>query len=100
MNRLSSTARRDAQGRPAAGWNAQRALDVDEALSAYAGLGGAGGLPRDGAGLIRPDMPADLVVLAPGVDPRRPQSLWRGERVRLVLVGGDVVSSAEGDTPP
>jgi predicted amidohydrolase YtcJ len=85
--------RRDDRGRPEAGWNAHQTLDLEAALSAWAGLE-VGGLPRGGAGRLRPGMPADLVVLAPGVDPVRPATLWHGERVRHVVVAGEVVHSA------
>lgn len=92
--------RRDARGLPRQGWNAQQTLDADEALSADAGTEGAGGLPRGGAGRVREGMRADLVVLAPGVDPGRPATLWHGERVRAVLVDGVVEVAATADARP
>lgn len=86
--------RRDARGRPAAGWNAQESLDLVEALSAFAGFERAGALPRGGGGHVAAGAPADLVILSPAVDPARPESLWRGARVRHVLVAGAVAFSS------
>jgi predicted amidohydrolase YtcJ len=86
--------RRDAQGRPAGGWNAHQAIDAAAALSAYAGSVGAGGAPRGGGGRVRAGLPADLVILYPGVDPAQPASLWQGERVRAVFVAGALRSGS------
>jgi len=102
-----ATTRRDARGLPEAGWNAHQTLTADEALAAYAGTASAGGPPRGVAGRVLQGMRADLVLLAPGVDPSIPETLWRGPRVRAVWVGGALERAAEeppprrgaGDTP-
>ncbi len=82
--------RRDAQGRPKLGWNAHQTISASAALSAYSGTPSAGGLPRNGRGLLAVGMPADVVVLAPDVAVDRPSDLWKGERVRVVLMDGVV----------
>jgi len=89
--------RRDAEGRPAGGWHAEQTLDLADALSAYAGLEGPGGLPRGGAGRLRPGLQGDVVVLQPGIDPGRPADLWRGPRVRFVFVAGEARFDAGAD---
>lgn len=75
--------RQDELGRPGGGWQPAQRIGFEAALSAYAG--------RAQLGL---GDPADLVILEPGVDPRRPDELWRA-RVRCVSVGGDAPSCPE-----
>jgi predicted amidohydrolase YtcJ len=87
--------RRDAHGLPASGWNAHQAITWDEAVAAYTAAAAlACGWPA-GLGTLAVGAPADLVILAPGVGPESPASLWPpatgpDARVRWVVVGGEV----------
>jgi predicted amidohydrolase YtcJ len=75
--------RQDARGRPAVGWNPGQKIELDEAVAAYA------------AGRrIAPGQPADLVVLEPPVELRRPSTLWKDTRVRAVIGAGRVRATA------
>lgn len=88
-----ASTRRNRRGLPAAGWHPGQALPWRQALSAY-GLGAARAAGVEASlGRVAPGYLADLVVLAPGVDPARPASLWEGARVAAVVVGGRVQRS-------
>ncbi len=83
-----ATTRRDRQGRPAGGWNAHQAITAAEAVRAYTEGAAAGVGREDGLGRLAAGAPGDLTVLAPGVDLERAETLWEGERLRFVVVGG------------
>lgn len=80
--------RRNGAGKPVDGWNAHQAITIDEAIRAYThGSAIAAGRGEE-LGRIAPGYYADLVLLHPKVDLSRSQTLWAGERVRKVWVGG------------
>src|SRR5690606_23034712 len=84
-----ATTRRNEAGLPEGGWQAHQAIGFAEAVRAYT-AGPAYALAREGSlGALAPGQLADLVVLAPEVDPARPETLWKG-RVATVVVGGEV----------
>jgi predicted amidohydrolase YtcJ len=82
--------RRDEEGKPAAGWNAHQAVDAATAIRAYSeGAAAAIGRSSD-LGKLAPGMLADVVVLAPHVEPAQAKTLYTGERIAAVIVGGVV----------
>jgi predicted amidohydrolase YtcJ len=82
--------RRDQDGQPVAGWNAQQALKGTEAIDAFS-HGAAASVRREGrGGRLAVGQWADVVILSPDVDLDRPQTLWKG-KVTHVVVAGKVV---------
>jgi predicted amidohydrolase YtcJ len=85
-----ATTRQNEAGQPAGGWNAHQRISAAEAIRAYT-LGSAIAIGRSGElGRLAPGFIADLVILSPTVDLKRPLTLWNGERVRYVIVDGVV----------
>lgn len=85
-----ATSRKNSRGLPAGGWHPGQRLPWRAAVRAYT-VGGAAAAGGTGRGRILPGADADLVLLEPGVDPARPETLWSGPRVRATVVGGEVV---------
>lgn len=91
--------RRNAKGEPPGGWNAHQCLTPEEAVRAYTeGSARSVGLEKE-LGRLAPGYRADLVVLKPGVDPRRTETLWAGPRIARVLVDGKIQFSAPAAAP-
>ena len=86
-----AASRQNRRGLPAGGWYPGQALPWRAAVRAYT-LGGAAAARARRRGALAPGMDADLVVLEPGVDPSRPETLWDGRRVRATVVGGVMVA--------
>lgn len=83
-----ATTRRTGKGEPAGGWNAHQAVTPGQAVDAFTrGSAYAVGAERE-VGQLLPGQRADLVVLEPGVDVRKPGTLWPG-KVRYVVVSGE-----------
>ncbi|MBI5242747.1 MAG: amidohydrolase [Elusimicrobia bacterium] len=85
-----AVSRKDRQGLPEGGWNSREALSAQEALRAYSyGPAYSLGLEKDFEGIVE-GATADIVILEPGADPGKPQTLWNA-RIRRVLVDGEPV---------
>ena len=90
--------RQNEAGQPAGGWNARQRITAREAIDAYT-AGSAIAIGRgDELGRLTPGFSADLVLLAPDVDLDRPSTLWRGDRIRYVIVDG-IVRFSPGQRP-
>lgn len=86
--------RRDENGNPPGGWNAEHVISLDAALFAYGVERGGPQGPSAEVGRIAPGQMADLVVLEPGVRLEDPRTLWKG-RVAITITGGAVVHEAQ-----
>jgi predicted amidohydrolase YtcJ len=94
-----ATSRRDEDGRPKEGWYAGQRMTADEAVRCYT-EGSAAAIGRETElGRLAPGFAGDLVVLAPGVELEKPETLWKGERIQVVVTNG-VVRYAGGAARP
>lgn len=86
----AAVTRRRADGEPAAGWRAELALSLDDALAAY--VTGPAILAGETAskGSLEAGKLADLVVVAADPFAVEPQSLWQ-MGVEMTVVGGKVI---------
>lgn len=94
-----ASTRRNASGLPEGGWYPAEVLPLPAALRAYAfGSAWAAGRERD-LGRLAPGAAGDLVVIAPGVDPAVPATLWDGDRVVATVLGGRVTYKGPDPAP-
>ncbi|HEY1098249.1 MAG TPA: amidohydrolase family protein, partial [Myxococcota bacterium] len=85
-----AVSRRDEEGRPKEGWNAQQAVSVVEGLRAYTIERGEIRGPSSSIGALAPGQKADVVVLDPAVQLDDVRTWWPG-KVATTIVDGDRV---------
>jgi len=86
----AAVTRRTLDNRNPGGWYPKEKIDLDQALRAYTAGVAYAGFTEDRAGVLRPGMQADLVLLDRDLFRISPEQINRA-RVRATVVGGRVV---------
>ncbi len=90
----AAVTRRTLDGKNPGGWLPDEKISVDEALRAYTAGDAYAAFGEARRGVLRPGMKADLVLLDQDLTSIRPEELEHA-KVRMTVVGGKVVFSAE-----
>jgi predicted amidohydrolase YtcJ len=86
----AAVTRRTLDGRNPGGWYPEQKITLDQALRAYTAGVAYAGFAEDRAGVLRPGMQADLVLLDRDLVRMAPEAINRA-RVRATVVGGQIV---------
>lgn len=75
------------EGLPKEGWGAHQTVLFEDAIRAYS-YGAAYAITMEGTvGTLAAGQLADVVVLDPAVDPKRPETLWKGKPAVVIVDG-------------